>query len=185
MALPVAHGSFALGVTRSRDPWVVLLLLVLSVAPDFDFFFVWVLGLPLESFHRTFSHSILFAGVAACVFSFLRPRRWKEVSPAIVFMVLVSHGFLDLVCTLDPSHHGVMLLWPLSDTRWGWSVLVPIYQQFGDSPFSVEGALRFTALEMVLAVPLWLFGRACLEGRSWLESAFGETRKLLFREGSR
>ena len=83
----------------------------------------------------------------------------KEITPGVCFLILLSHSLLDMLCTLDPATHGVMLFWPFHDYRFGWPVLVPLYRLFAESPFSVQGALRFIFLEVMLAVPLWVIGR--------------------------
>jgi len=168
----VAHGAFVFGATKNRDIWVLLFLAVVSVAPDFDFFFVWVLGLPMQVFHRTFAHSIPFALAVTLIYAYVRPKWLSEVPPSLFFLVLASHGLLDLLCTMDAADHGVMLFWPVSSARWGWAVLVPLYQQFGDSPFTILGALRFTALELLLAPLLWLLGRVAREGHLMTRSFF-------------
>jgi membrane-bound metal-dependent hydrolase YbcI (DUF457 family) len=183
MALPVAHGAFVFGATKNRNMLVLLFLVIVSVAPDFDFFFVWVLGLPMQTFHRTFAHSIPFALVFTLLYAWVRPRWLSHLPPSLFFLVLVSHGLLDLLCTADAADHGVMLFWPVSTSRWGWPVLVPLYQQFGDSPFTVQGALRFTGLELLLSPLLWLLGRAVREGHQLICSSLPVSWKVL-RGGS-
>jgi membrane-bound metal-dependent hydrolase YbcI (DUF457 family) len=88
MALPVAHSSVALGATKSRDPLVLAFLAVLSVSPDFDFLFVVLFDLPMHEFHRTWSHSIIVALVAALLWARLRPKRLAAISPILFFVVL-------------------------------------------------------------------------------------------------
>ncbi|HUG42777.1 MAG TPA: hypothetical protein VMN76_00930, partial [Acidobacteriota bacterium] len=61
MALPVAHVSVAVGLARTRDLLPLLFLAALSILPDFDFIMVWVFGMPVDSYHRTWSHSAPFA----------------------------------------------------------------------------------------------------------------------------
>lgn len=134
-------------------------LALLSVLPDFDFALVWGLGLPLEQVHRTWSHSLFFALFLTLVWVVVRPGRLKSVSGFLFFSVLISHSLLDLLCTADPSSHGIMLLWPFSQIRLGWPVLVPLYLEFADSPFTLSGALRFTWLELWLSLPLWISAR--------------------------
>ncbi len=160
MALPTAHLAFSTGISPRRDFRSLLFLSLLSVAPDFDFALVWGLGWPIREFHRTFSHSLLFAVLVALAFAALRPRILKAVSPGLVLAVLASHAALDLLCTADAADHGVQLFWPFWDGRYGWAVLVPLYRAFAESPFSLLGALRFTLLEILLAAPLWAAGFA-------------------------
>ncbi len=162
MALPVAHVSIAMGATRSRDPIILAGLALLSVLPDFDFALVWGFGLPIEEQHRTWSHSVSFAVGLTLLWHWFRPRRFADLSARTFFAVLISHALLDLLCTEDPLDHGVMLFWPLSDARLGWSVLVPLYLEFAESPFTLPGALRFTLVEFALALPLWGLSRGLL-----------------------
>ncbi|MEE8349695.1 MAG: metal-dependent hydrolase [Acidobacteriota bacterium] len=164
MALPVAHSAVALAMTRSRDPLVWGCLVILSILPDFDFVLVWGFGLPINTFHRTFSHSLLFCVGLALVWWWVRPHRLKALSPALVGAVLLSHGFLDMLCTSDALDHGVVFFWPLSNYHMGWPILVPLYQWFGTSPFSLDGAIRFTLLELLLAAPLWISVRTIRDG---------------------
>ena len=159
MALPIAHWAVALAVTRSRDQKIRALAALLAVIPDFDFILVWGLGLPLQHFHRTFSHSLISFALVSLFWAFLRPSFLKEVSPQLVFVLLASHSAVDLACTSDVVDHGVELFWPLLDVRLGWPLLVPLYRVFAESPFSLEGALLFTLLELILALLLWLLIR--------------------------
>ena len=167
MALPVAHTAVALGLTRSRDPLAWAFLGFLSILPDFDFILVWGLGLPIGVYHRTFSHSIFFCVAISLLWMVVCPARLKSISPLLVVMILLSHSFLDMLCTADVLDHGVVLFWPLSNDRMGWPILVPLYLFFGSSPFSFSGAIRFTLLEMLLAGPLWLLARSLRTGLLW------------------
>ncbi len=155
MALPVAHSAVALGISRQREPRVVALVLLVAILPDFDFALVWGLGLPVDVYHRTFSHSLVAALLLSALYSWFRPPSLKSLAPGVFFVVLISHSLLDILCTADAADHGVMLFWPVSDLRIGWPVLVPLYRQFAESPFSWPGSLRFTVLELLLAGPLW------------------------------
>lgn len=173
MALPVAHWAVALGTTRSRDPWLLAFLGLLSIAPDFDFLLVWGLQLSPSLYHRTWSHSLLFFAVLAGLWRWLRPRRLQGISPTLFLAVAASHSLLDLLCTADAADHGIMLFWPVSQVRLGWPVLVPIYRLLAESPFSVTGALWFTGLELLLALPL------CYTVRALRESLYNVMRQDL------
>ena len=154
MALPVAHVATAIGFTKTRDLRVVGLLALVAISPDFDFFLVWCLDLPIL-YHRTFSHSILFALSVAILYRVLLPRYQQRFSAWLVLIALVSHSLVDMICTADAGDHGVMLFWPISELRLGWPLVVPLYARFAESPFSVQGAFRFTLLEIVLAPIYW------------------------------
>ena len=171
MALPVAHTAVALGMTHSRDPLVWACLGLFSILPDFDFILVWGFGLPINVYHRTFSPSLLFGAAVALLWMVIRAGRLKTISPALVFAELLSHSFVDMLCTADGLDHGVVFFWPLSNYRMGWPALVPLYLLFGSSPFSLGGALRFTLLEILLALPLWLLVRSARNGLFWCSQA--------------
>ncbi len=160
MALPVSHSAIALGLNRSRDPAVILAVVTLALAPDFDFLLVWGFGLPIQSFHRTFSHSLLVQAAAALVWWRVRPMRLQGLGPFLFFLILASHSTYDVLCTADSADHGVMAFWPVTLERFGWPVFVPIYRIFGESPFSWQGFLSFTALECFLAWPFWRLSRS-------------------------
>lgn len=167
MALPLAHAALATGLVKTKTWKTWLLVCLLAVCPDFDFLLVVFFGWTFSAAHRTVAHSLFAALIVTLGFSAFaqmrlkggrRPQWWLPPAAA-VFAAVASHGVLDLLCTADAADHGVMIFWPLSQTRFGWPVLVPFYRLVGNSPFSVEGFLSFTVLEMSLAGPLWLFGR--------------------------
>ncbi len=158
MALPVAHYSFAAGLTGCRTWTPCLAIGLISVAADFDLALVWGLNLPLQQFHRTFSHSIGFAVLASLLWKFWRPRQLEGIGARAFLIAWLSHIFIDLLCTLDRADHGLVLFWPISEQRWGWAVLVPLYQLVAETPFTLRGAAGFTLLEVVLAYPLWKTG---------------------------
>ncbi len=155
MALPIAHWAVALAMTRSRDQKIRALAALIAVLPDFDLMLVWGLGLPLQHFHRTFSHSLISFALVSFLWALLRPNPLNELSPKLVFVLLASHSVIDLACTADVVDHGVQLFWPLLDVRLGWPLLVPLYRVFAESPFSLKGAVLFTLLEAILALLLW------------------------------
>ena len=163
MALPVAHCSLALGLTRSVQWRAAAFICLLCLLPDFDFTLVWAFDLPIREYHRTFSHSLVFFVGLTLIWAWLWPRRLRIVTPTAFFLALASHSMLDLLCTADAYDHGVMLFWPLSEVRLGWPVLVPLYGLFAQSPFSLQGAASFTLLELALAWPFWKAGRALAE----------------------
>ncbi|MBI4445020.1 MAG: metal-dependent hydrolase [Acidobacteria bacterium] len=155
MSLPIAHCSVALGLVGSRSTRLWTAVAFLALLPDFDFALVRGLGVPLDEFHRTFSHSVVFFAFLTLLWSAVRERLLPTLSCGLFFLALFSHSFLDTLCTADANDHGVMLLWPLSSIRLGWAVLVPLYRPLADSPFHLQGAFLFFLLECVLAYPLW------------------------------
>src|SRR3989442_1725323 len=174
MAFPAAHFSLGLGVatalgqkfTSSR--WVLFWALV-SVLPDFDFFFVFVLGFSKREYHRTFTHSIVFS-FAASVFIFLATKRaanrnhdpGKTGARAFwlaIFLVLLSHVALDFLCVSDYQRDGEMLFWPFDRRTYGYRrFLVPLYLKFGGQPrHYLEVAIPYTLLEIILWSPVTIW----------------------------
>lgn len=88
----------------------------LAIVPDFD-----VIGFRLgityasEWGHRGFTHSLLFAVMAAGLIALL----WREARGVRAFLFLLcamaSHPLLDL---LTDGGQGVMIFWPFDTTRW-------------------------------------------------------------------
>ncbi|MBI4454665.1 MAG: metal-dependent hydrolase [Acidobacteria bacterium] len=171
MAFPVAHISLGCGIAtllgrRLTDWKQTLFWSLLSILPDFDFFFVFVLGLDWRQYHRTFSHSILFALVGSLLIFLLgrsmgyfnRARCWLAV-----FLVLLSHAALDFFCVSNFYRDGEMLFWPFSTTTWGHpSFLIPLYQAAGGDPTSLlKVAIPYTLLELALWSPVivWVFSK--------------------------
>jgi len=159
--LPVAAG-LALG--RARVPVPLMLTgAALAALPDLDVVgFRLGIGYASDLGHRGFTHSLLFALLLAggCTALWWRSRPW----PAFLFLFasLVSHPLLDM---LTDGGQGVMLLWPLSETR----LFLP-WQPIRVSPI---GARFFTArgLETVWSeltriwLPLLLLAGAALRLR--------------------
>ena len=162
MALPTAHASIALGLS-AVDTWTKrATICLLCLLPDFDFALV-ALGVPLSEAHRTFSHSLAFA-VAIALLWRLWPTARRWIPSRWIFAAVISHGLYDMLCTADAADHGVMLLWPASDWRLGWPILVPLYRLVGETPFSLAGAAGFTLLEAIMAWPLWRLSRTLSNG---------------------
>lgn len=177
MALPIAHCSVALGLARSVSFRTACLICLICLLPDFDFGLA-LAGWPLASVHRTFSHSLLFTALLTLLWARAWPARWRLISPGLFFAVLASHSVIDLLCTADRFDHGVMLFWPLSDVRLGWPVLVPLYRLLGESPFSLQGAILFTALEAALAWPFWKIAQTVAELGRQLHRAVNRKARL-------
>jgi membrane-bound metal-dependent hydrolase YbcI (DUF457 family) len=132
MSLPVGHGLVGSLVLAAFDRRVRfcprrmawLLALVVPSVPDFDFFFVWVLGWPAERWHRTFSHSLTFAvlgGLAAAAIVRLLRRPGPLTAAAYVGALLLSHCFVDMAgYGPHAPGNGVMLFWPFSRHFWSF-----------------------------------------------------------------
>ncbi|HEY2932498.1 MAG TPA: metal-dependent hydrolase [Acidobacteriota bacterium] len=163
MAFPLAHFSLGCGIAtafgqRIHSPGKALFWLTLSILPDFDFFFVAALGLGLRQYHRTFTHSFTFTLVASLAAFFVGKRAgwvtvWRDW--LVIYLVLLSHLFLDFFCVASVARHGETLLWPFSREPFGYeSFLVPLYRRFGGEPNSLQVAIPYTLLELVLWSPV-------------------------------
>jgi len=118
MPLPVAHGILGASIVAasrpnlslSRDWRPILLGGALAVVPDLDILFLWALGQDGE-WHRSFSHSIVFALAAGLLVSMLRNS--PQLKETLVFAAATaSHGLLDTLTSKNAE--GVKLLWPLA-----------------------------------------------------------------------
>lgn len=114
--VPLAIGM-ALG-RRIVPPRLVACGAIAAILPDLDVL-AFRLGIPYatEFGHRGFSHSLLFALVAAllgaCCFRWLRANFLRSF--LFLLMAVGSHGLLD---TLTDGGLGIALLWPWSDHRY-------------------------------------------------------------------
>jgi inner membrane protein len=161
MPFPIAHGFVGASVVAAsrkrlslKQDWLVLLFgAFLAIAPDFDFFLVWVFH--MRGWHRAFTHSIFFALVAGCLMlAMLGARRMSE---AIAYcFALLSHGLLDFAAT--KAGGGVELLWPFSSQRLKLGLI-------GISEFGLKHQTRLElivdmfkacALELLIFAPVFL-----------------------------
>jgi membrane-bound metal-dependent hydrolase YbcI (DUF457 family) len=132
----------------------------LTLVPDLDFFLVWVLGLD-RSWHRGFTHSVVFAICLGVLFLSMRAG-----SPRVCLawtLALLSHGLLDWSTTLRGQ--GVELWWPLSLERSRWSGLHLFEFSLPDALLPYEAMLKLlqdAAVEAVFFVPLFLLSRTSL-----------------------
>lgn len=128
MPLPVAHGLLGACIvaalhekpTRIRYSLSLLAGALLANAADLDFLLVAVLQ--SKSWHRGFTHSILFSLMMCLLFLFVL--RNARIRNALGYgLAFASHGLLDYLTTKNGS--GVELLWPFSTARLklGWSGL--------------------------------------------------------------
>jgi membrane-bound metal-dependent hydrolase YbcI (DUF457 family) len=96
-----------------RDWRLFALGAVLAILPDCDYFFYKVLDFG-EAWHRTFTHSIVFAVVTGVVASaLLNPRRPSMT--LVYFLATLSHPILDILTSKRAG--GVKLFWPFYSER--------------------------------------------------------------------
>ena len=154
--LPIAHGlvgataAAALypGPLAERGYRPLFIGALLANAADFDFLLVFIFH--SKSWHRGFSHSLVFALLIFLLFALLLGR--KRLQAAMAYgAAFASHAILDCLTTKKGS--GVDLLWPFSQDRLilGWWGLSEMPSQL--SPVQVLQAL---ALEVTLFAPLLL-----------------------------
>jgi membrane-bound metal-dependent hydrolase YbcI (DUF457 family) len=124
MPLPVAHGLLgasvvAAGYSQSTKRYFMPLLAgaFLANLPDCDFILVFIFH--SKTWHRGFSHSILF-GLIVCLVMVLALGK-RHLREAVAYgLAFTSHGILDYLTTRTGG--GVELLWPFSSERFvlGW-----------------------------------------------------------------
>lgn len=119
MPLPIAHGLLGAGVVAALHPRTKKRLFVpllagalLANAADFDFALVFTLH--SKSWHRGFSHSVMFALLVWSAFVLSLGTRQLRRATAYG-LAFASHGLLDYVTTKQGG--GVELLWPFSSGR--------------------------------------------------------------------
>ncbi len=150
MALPLAVGA---GLGRQTIPRRLLVAGMLgAMLPDLD-----VVGFRLgiayasDLGHRGFSHSLLFAAVAALIAA--AAWRYFQVRArtvfAFLFLSIASHGILDC---LTNGGHGVALLWPFSSTRF-FAPAHPIQV----SPIGLSRFLSPRGLEVLMSEARWVW----------------------------
>ncbi len=138
-AVPLAVGiALGRGVIPAR---LLALGLLCSILPDLDVL-AFKLGIPYEAMlgHRGFSHSILFAILAAVAFRIVskvgRERPWTTV--LFLTFATISHGLLD---ALTNGGLGVGFFAPFSGRRY----FIRIRSNAGTEQPSLAGALRAIA----------------------------------------
>lgn len=157
MPLPIAHGLVGASIVALflpklslvRDWKLFLAALFFSLVPDFDFFFVWVLGLG-DHWHRSFTHSILF-GVSITVLMLLVKGFSHARTIFALGAVLLSHGFLDFLTTVHGR--GAQLLFPFSKVRFGAG-----FNAFfsSESEFVFSVLLKQSLIELLIFTPIFL-----------------------------
>src|SRR5690606_14734480 len=112
--LPLAAG---VGLGHGRIPVPLALAgAALAVLPDFDVIgFRFGLGYASDWGHRGVTHSLLFAFIVSGLVALVWARARSPGALLFLFGCMASHILLDL---LTDGGQGVMLFWPLDETRW-------------------------------------------------------------------
>ena len=153
MPLPVAHGLLGASVIAAAHPqstrrYFILLLTgaVLANLADFDFILVFIFH--SKTWHRGFSHSLLF-GLIACLILVLSLGQ-RHLREAIALgLAFTSHGILDYTTTKEGG--GVELLWPFSAERFvlGWVGLSEV-----PSKLATVEVIKALGVELLVFAPV-------------------------------
>src|SRR5204863_521900 len=98
-----------------------LLIALLANLPDFDFGLVWLTG--NWKWHRAFSHSLTAAIAIGAITSLWYLGKIERSNWLLYSSVVLSHPLLDLLTSPRGTSMGVMLFWPLSETRFGAGIM--------------------------------------------------------------
>lgn len=149
-AVPMAMG-FVLG-RKTAPPALTIAGIAVSILPDLDIL-TWHLGIPLshEYGHRGFSHSILFAALAALIGARLLKGYGIPWTLALGFLFIscISHGVMD---AFTNGGHGIAFYWPWSKTRY----FAP-YRVIQIAPIHLERILSMRIPVVLLSEFLWLW----------------------------
>jgi inner membrane protein len=141
---PISHAVFGASISQAiwwKKYWnkVTILGWLIAMLPDIDIVLQYIPAInPLQAsfFHRTMTHSLLFALCVAPLLGFLIkklfPKKWITWRTwTVVFLVaLLSHIFLDLCTT-----YGIRLFWPFVDYGYEWNII--------------------TVIDVFFTIPLW------------------------------
>ena len=155
MPLPLAHGLLGASIVAAlhqkprRIRYAISLLAGALLANAADLDFLLVAGLQSKTWHRGFTHSIVFSFLISLLFLFMLGR--GQFRNAIAYgLAFTSHGLLDYLTSKNGS--GVELLWPFSTAKLtlGWWGLSEV-----PSRLTRMEILEALALEMAIFSPLF------------------------------
>ena len=153
MPLPVAHGLLgasvvAAGDSQSTKRYFMPLLAGAFLANVADLDFILVFIFHSKTWHRGFSHSLLF-GLIVCLVLVLSLGERHLREACAYGLAFTSHGILDYLTT--KSGGGVELLWPFSSERFvlGWVGLSEMPSKLTDLEI-----IKTLAVELICFAPL-------------------------------
>lgn len=162
MPFPIAHTLTGLMINNlapriPRKPLYMEILMVVFLAnlPDLDFIPVFILQ--SVKWHRTFTHSFLFALLASMLATYIFWGSWQWKRWLVYLSILLSHPILDsLTCPLI-STNGVMFFWPFSMTRFRFGLINHHYAGWGELPlFQLIKMLCYISfVEISVCLPLF------------------------------
>lgn len=150
---PAVPLALALGLGKGVVSGRLLVAgMIASALPDLDVL-AFRFGIPYASGfgHRGFSHSLLFALLAAvvgaCLYRLLRSSYWRSFF--VLFISVVSHGILD---AFTNGGLGIAFLWPWSEERF----FAPV-QIIDVSPIGISRFLSPKGLAVLRSEFLWVW----------------------------
>lgn len=178
MPYPLAHGLIGASIVAvsaknppGRSKNLLLLGFLLGVCPDFDFILVWFLHFD-KTWHRGFSHSLVFALLVALVIAILGGENRLRTF-VICGLAVASHSVLDALCSVK---YGVPFFWPWW-RHFAFGLLdypdaFHLQYHFSSDVLVLYGVGRFlkiSLIELILAGIVFagsLFGRHLFDSRS-------------------
>lgn len=149
-AIPLALG-LGLG-QRTISRRLLLTGVALSILPDLDVLsFRFAVPYSAAMGHRGFTHSLMFAALAALLGALLLRRYQERFVPALVFLFVaaVSHGVLD---AFTNGGLGIAFFWPFSLERY----FAPVHV-IEVSPLSASRLFSPRGVTVLLSEFLWVW----------------------------
>lgn len=158
MPLPVSHALLGASIVAAAHPspfkrysTPLLLGALWSNVADFDFLFVFAFH--SRAWHRSFTHSVVFALLVFLLLILYKGRR--RIKEATVYgLAFASHGILDYLTTKVGG--GVVLLWPFSNERLGlgWFGLSEVPSKLSALEVMMSALMEFAIFAPLLVVIL-------------------------------
>lgn len=164
MPLPIAHGLIGASIVAASRPresfkekWKLLFVgAILGICPDFDLLIAWGLDLG-DSWHGSFSHSIVFAVVTGLLVSTLTGD--LKIKSAVVYgSAVLSHALMD--AATSKVWGAIKLFWPFSHNK----VYLGLFDYFEFTPNlktnpladDLMRALEISLYELLIFAPVLL-----------------------------
>jgi membrane-bound metal-dependent hydrolase YbcI (DUF457 family) len=150
MPSPLGHilggaAVYLAGTKREfRSRVMLVMILVGSVAPDFDFLPGIFIG-DVRAFHRGVSHSLALAvafGVLAFFFSWKHQKDLALRIGMLAALAYASHIFLDLI-SVNEGARGVPILWPASSHQFGFNLDLLGFFHYGPISHGIWSVIRW------------------------------------------
>jgi membrane-bound metal-dependent hydrolase YbcI (DUF457 family) len=150
MPSPVGHllagaAVYLAATPHARRSHVVLVVVLLgSIAPDFDFLPGILLG-DMRTFHHGITHSLAFALLFGSLMLLVARHRVGDGAARVWLLAALAYGvhvLLDYVA-VNEGTRGVPLLWPLSSEQLGFSLRLFGHFQYGDISDGIWSVVRW------------------------------------------